>query len=51
MILSLIRERFPEHAVLGEEGGVSGPADSDYLWLGIESFSFNPPDVFLAAGV
>lgn len=31
-ILSVIRESFPNHAILGEEGGVSGDTSSDYLW-------------------
>jgi len=31
-ILNLIRERFPDHAVLSEEAGASGP-DSPFVWL------------------
>ena len=31
-ILKIIREAFPQHAILGEEGGVSGDTNSDYLW-------------------
>lgn len=31
-ILRVIRESFPNHAVLGEEGGVSGDTSSEYLW-------------------
>lgn len=31
-ILAVIRGAFPYHAVLGEEGGVSGDTSSDYLW-------------------
>ncbi|CAK0745527.1 Phosphatase impl1, chloroplastic [Coccomyxa viridis] len=31
-VLSVLREAFPDHALLGEEGGVSGDTSSDYLW-------------------
>ncbi|KAI3428298.1 hypothetical protein D9Q98_006677 [Chlorella vulgaris] len=31
-VLAVIRQAFPDHAVLGEEGGVSGDMNSDYLW-------------------
>ncbi|GAQ90760.1 Inositol monophosphatase [Klebsormidium nitens] len=31
-ILEVIKEAFPDHLVLGEEGGVSGGPNSDYLW-------------------
>jgi fructose-1,6-bisphosphatase/inositol monophosphatase family enzyme len=31
-ILAVIRDAFPGHAVLGEEGGVSGDTSSEYLW-------------------
>ena len=31
-VLAAIRASFPNHAVLGEEGGVSGDTGSDYLW-------------------
>lgn len=31
-VLKVIRQAFPDHAVLGEEGGVSGDVKSDYLW-------------------
>ncbi len=30
--VAAIRQAFPEHAILGEEGGVSGDVSSDYLW-------------------
>eukprot|EP00199_Chlamydomonas_sp_CCMP681_P002880 CAMPEP_0119115158 /NCGR_PEP_ID=MMETSP1180-20130426/49977_1 /TAXON_ID=3052 ORGANISM="Chlamydomonas cf sp, Strain CCMP681" /NCGR_SAMPLE_ID=MMETSP1180 /ASSEMBLY_ACC=CAM_ASM_000741 /LENGTH=307 /DNA_ID=CAMNT_0007104003 /DNA_START=153 /DNA_END=1076 /DNA_ORIENTATION=- len=32
-ILEVLRSCFPDHAVLGEEGGVSGDASSAYLWV------------------
>ncbi len=28
----VITEAYPEHAILGEEGGVSGDTASEYLW-------------------
>ena len=31
-ILKVISDAFPDHAILGEEGGVSGNTASDYLW-------------------
>ena len=31
-VLAVLRARFPSHLILGEEGGVSGDPDSDYLW-------------------
>ena len=31
-MLEVVRAAFPGHAVLGEEGGVSGDVTSDYLW-------------------
>lgn len=31
-ILEAITKAFPDHLVLGEEGGVSGGPNSDYLW-------------------
>ncbi len=32
VVVAAIREAFPEHAVLGEEGGVLGDVKSEYLW-------------------
>ena len=29
----VIRSAYPDHAVLGEEGGVSGNQQSEYLWV------------------
>lgn len=31
-VLAVIRGAFPNHAVLGEEGGVFGDTSSEYLW-------------------
>lgn len=38
-VVAAIRAAFPNHAVLGEEGGVLGDVSSDYLWwvLGLEA--------------
>jgi len=30
--LQVLRAAFPDHALMGEEGGVSGNPSSDYLW-------------------
>ena len=30
--LQVLRAAFPDHALLGEEGGISGETSSDYLW-------------------
>ncbi len=30
--VQVLREAFPDHALLGEEGGISGNTSSDYLW-------------------
>lgn len=31
-ILAVLRKHFPSHAILGEEGGVTGDMNSEYLW-------------------
>ena len=30
--IQVLRQQVPDHGFLGEEGGVSGNADSEYLW-------------------
>lgn len=30
--VQVLRDAFPDHAILGEEGGVSGDTTSEYLW-------------------
>lgn len=30
--IAAIRAAFPDHGILGEEGGLLGSGDSDYLW-------------------
>jgi hypothetical protein len=31
-VMQVLRSSFPDHALLGEEGGVSGDTSSSYLW-------------------
>lgn len=33
LIVRMIAERFPDHAVLGEEGGTRGNAHGEWLWV------------------
>lgn len=33
LIARMIAERFPDHAVLGEEGGTRGDAHGEWLWV------------------
>lgn len=30
--LQVLQKQVPDHGFLGEEGGISGKADSEYLW-------------------
>jgi myo-inositol-1(or 4)-monophosphatase len=30
--IAAIQATFPDHAIMGEEGGVTGDTNSDYLW-------------------
>lgn len=44
----MIRKRFPDHQVLGEEGGADGPGDADFRWIldpidGTKSFIHGVP--------
>lgn len=32
-VVASIQKHFPDHAILGEEGGRAGNPDSDYLWI------------------
>ncbi|MEE8394977.1 MAG: histidinol-phosphatase [bacterium] len=48
LMRGMILERFPDHGVLGEEGGASGNADSPHLWVidpidGTKSFIHGVP--------
>jgi myo-inositol-1(or 4)-monophosphatase len=54
--LAVIREACPEHAILGEEGGVSGDTSSDYLWCidpldGTTNFAHGYPSFAVSVGV
>lgn len=31
-ILDVVKKSFPDHLILGEEGGIIGDSSSDYLW-------------------
>ena len=47
-ILGILKQQFPRHAFLGEEGGVSGNTSSEYLWAvdpldGTTNFSHGYP--------
>ncbi|CAM6086704.1 unnamed protein product [Calypogeia fissa] len=47
-ILEVVRKYFPDHLILGEEGGVSGDPSSEYLWCvdpldGTTNFAQNYP--------
>lgn len=55
-ILSIIQENFPEHAILGEEGGNKGNPDSEYLWIidpldGTTNYTHNFPHFASSVGV
>ncbi len=32
-VVAAIRDALPDHAILGEEGGVMGDINSEYLWV------------------
>jgi myo-inositol-1(or 4)-monophosphatase len=32
-IVELLRQRYPGHAIIGEEGGESGAADAEHVWI------------------
>eukprot|EP00195_Chlamydomonas_chlamydogama_P007859 CAMPEP_0202892436 /NCGR_PEP_ID=MMETSP1392-20130828/2159_1 /ASSEMBLY_ACC=CAM_ASM_000868 /TAXON_ID=225041 /ORGANISM="Chlamydomonas chlamydogama, Strain SAG 11-48b" /LENGTH=300 /DNA_ID=CAMNT_0049576379 /DNA_START=92 /DNA_END=994 /DNA_ORIENTATION=- len=55
-VLNVLRSSFPSHAVLGEEGGVSGDTSSEYLWCvdpldGTTNFTHNYPAFAVSVGV
>eukprot|EP00892_Ulva_mutabilis_P003387 jgi/Ulvmu1/141/UM001_0145.1 len=54
--LAVLRQACPGHAVLGEEGGVSGDLSSDYLWCidpldGTTNFAHGYPSFAVSVGV
>ena len=55
-VLDVIRSHFPTHAILGEEGGVSGDPKSSYLWAvdpldGTTNFAHRYPAFAVSVGV
>ena len=55
-ILSVIRANFPEHAILGEEGGIKGNKNSEYLWIvdpldGTTNFAHDFPHFAVSIGL
>uniref|UniRef100_A0A7S3QQS6 Inositol-1-monophosphatase n=2 Tax=Dunaliella tertiolecta TaxID=3047 RepID=A0A7S3QQS6_DUNTE len=55
-ILGVISSAYPDHAVLGEEGGVSGNTQSEYLWVvdpidGTTNFAHSYPSFAVSVGV
>jgi myo-inositol-1(or 4)-monophosphatase len=55
-ILAAIQAAFPNHAVLGEEGGVSGDTSSEYLWCvdpldGTTNFAHGYPSFAVSVAV
>jgi myo-inositol-1(or 4)-monophosphatase len=55
-IIEIIREAFPHHALLGEEGGASGDVNSDFLWCidpldGTTNFAHGYPSFATSVGV
>lgn len=55
-ILGVIRAAHPGHAILGEEGGVSGDTSSDYLWCvdpldGTTNFAHSYPSFAVSVAV
>uniref|UniRef100_A0A7S0RNB6 Inositol-1-monophosphatase n=1 Tax=Chlamydomonas leiostraca TaxID=1034604 RepID=A0A7S0RNB6_9CHLO len=56
VITQVIRDAFPAHAILGEEGGVLGDVRSEYLWCldpldGTINFSTGYPSFCVSVGV
>lgn len=55
-ILEVVLENFPDHLILGEEGGLIGDASSDYLWCidpldGTTNFAHCYPSFAVSVGV
>ncbi|KAK9818478.1 hypothetical protein WJX74_008754 [Apatococcus lobatus] len=56
VVLGFVQEKFPDHGVLGEEGGIMGNAGSDYLWIcdpidGTTNFTHSYPPFAVSVGV
>ncbi|GFH07592.1 inositol-1-monophosphatase [Haematococcus lacustris] len=55
-VLAVLRGAFPDHGLLGEEGGVGGGKESDYLWVvdpidGTTNFAHSYPAFAVSVGV
>ncbi|GAV64365.1 Inositol_P domain-containing protein [Cephalotus follicularis] len=55
-ILEVVRKKFGDHLILGEEGGIIGDALSDYLWCidpldGTTNFAHGYPSFAVSVGV
>ncbi|GER33176.1 inositol monophosphatase family protein [Striga asiatica] len=55
-ILDVVRKNFPDHLILGEEGGLIGDTSSDYLWCidpldGTTNFAHCYPSFAVSIGV
>lgn len=55
-ILEIVRKNFPDHLILGEEGGIIGDSSSDYLWCidpldGTTNFAHGYPSFAVSVGV
>ncbi|BAF07938.1 phosphatase IMPL1, chloroplastic [Oryza sativa Japonica Group] len=56
VILEVVRKTFPDHLILGEEGGLIGDALSEYLWCidpldGTTNFAHGYPSFSVSIGV
>ncbi|OWM72743.1 hypothetical protein CDL15_Pgr024795 [Punica granatum] len=55
-IIEVVRKNFPDHLILGEEGGITGDPSSDYLWCidpldGTTNFAHGYPSFAVSVGV
>lgn len=55
-ILDVVRKNFPDHLILGEEGGIIGDSSSGYLWCidpldGTTNFAHGYPSFAVSVGV
>ncbi|XP_030470841.2 phosphatase IMPL1, chloroplastic [Syzygium oleosum] len=55
-ILDVVRKNFPDHLILGEEGGIIGDSSSGYLWCidpldGTTNFTHGYPSFAVSIGV
>ncbi|KAK4800804.1 hypothetical protein SAY86_021291 [Trapa natans] len=55
-ILEVVKKNFPNHLILGEEGGIIGDPSSDYLWCidpldGTTNFAHGYPSFAVSVGV